>query len=87
MSLHFIGSFSHTLQLLNLRSRTGAEAMVFLTRGTTDMAMRSIYFASPGVHSFMGGVMKIDPQDFLSKLEGFALQGVAGMCTGCVNVL
>jgi hypothetical protein len=43
------------------------------------MSMQPTCFATPGVETFLEGVMKIDPQDLLSKLEGFAVQGIIGM--------
>jgi hypothetical protein len=65
-------------QLTNLRSRTGAETLLFITRGSTDVAMQPTCFATPGVENFLDGVMKMDVQDFLTKLEGFAVQGIVG---------
>jgi hypothetical protein len=43
------------------------------------MAIKPVVFATQGVETFMEGAMKIDMQDFLSKLEGFAIQGVVGV--------
>jgi hypothetical protein len=43
------------------------------------MAIKPMVFATQGVENFMEGAMKIDVQDFVSKLEGFAVQGVVGM--------
>ena len=67
------------LQLHKLRSRTGVEMMLFSTCGITNLSMRSIAFATEGVNNFMGGVMGIDTQDFLNKMEGFAIQGIKGI--------
>lgn len=50
--------------------------MLFVSRGTTDLPMRGVVFATPGVQNFLEGTMKIDPQDFLAKMEGFAVQGI-----------
>jgi hypothetical protein len=66
------------LQLTNLRSRTGVEAMLFLTRGSTDLPMRGIAFSTEGVEEFLETGLKMDTQDFISKLEGFAVRGVQG---------
>jgi len=52
--------------------------MLFVTRGSTDLAMQSTLFATPGVDNFLEGAIKIYSQDFIAKLEGFALQGVVG---------
>ncbi|KAG2148987.1 uncharacterized protein EDB93DRAFT_1249936 [Suillus bovinus] len=35
-------------------------------------------FATEGVNEFMGSVMNIDDQDLVSKMEGFAIQGMKG---------
>jgi hypothetical protein len=49
-----------------------------MTRGTTDLPLRAITFTTPGVNHFMDSVIGIDTQDFLSKMEGFAIQGIQG---------
>jgi hypothetical protein len=41
--------------------------------------MRGVAFATAGIEHFLEGVMKIDTQDFLGKMEGFAVQGVQGI--------
>ncbi|RDB19669.1 hypothetical protein Hypma_013284 [Hypsizygus marmoreus] len=65
-------------ELNNLKSRTGVETMLFTTRGTTDMPMNGIAFATEGVENFLEGTLKTDTQDFLGKMEGFAVAGVKG---------
>ncbi|KAG6875862.1 hypothetical protein C0992_001988 [Termitomyces sp. T32_za158] len=65
-------------ELHNLKSRTGVETMLFSTRGTTDLSMKGISFATSGVENFLEGTMKTDTQDFLGKMEGFAVAGVRG---------
>jgi hypothetical protein len=55
--------------------------MLFITRGTTDTSMKSVAFVTEGVENFLEGVMKTDTQHFLSKLEGFAIQGIKGLNT------
>jgi hypothetical protein len=62
-----------------LRSRTGAEAILYTTRGSTDLPLRGVAFATEGVDDFMASVMNIDNQDLISKMEGFAVQGMKGM--------
>jgi hypothetical protein len=52
--------------------------MLFATRGTTDMPMRGAVFSTSGVENFLEGVMRTDTQDFLGKMEGFAVQGIQG---------
>jgi hypothetical protein len=66
-------------QLNNLKSRTGAETMLFTTRGSTDLPLRGVTYATEGVDNFLEGAMKIDTQDFVGKMEGFAIQGVKGL--------
>ncbi|KAG1724775.1 hypothetical protein EDB19DRAFT_1834028 [Suillus lakei] len=68
-------------ELNSLNSRTGAEIMLYMTRGTTDLPLRAITFTIPGVNHFMDSVMGIDTQDFISKMEGFAIQGIKGEVT------
>jgi hypothetical protein len=53
--------------------------MLFTTRGTTDMPLTAVAFATDGVENFLEGALKTDTQDFLGKMEGFAVQGVRGM--------
>ncbi|KAF8228369.1 hypothetical protein L208DRAFT_1291848, partial [Tricholoma matsutake] len=54
------------------------ETMLFTMHSTTDMPMKGVAFATPGVKHFLDGVMKTDMQDFLGKMEGFAVQGIQG---------
>ncbi|KAI5994435.1 hypothetical protein EDD15DRAFT_2165994 [Pisolithus albus] len=78
-----INDITHTLkavenELHNLKSRTGVETVLYATRGTTDLPLRGVAFATDGIADFMGSVMGIDTQDLVSKLEGFAVQGIKG---------
>ncbi|KAF8123534.1 hypothetical protein EV363DRAFT_1074124, partial [Boletus edulis] len=68
----------HSTYLNNLKSRTGVEAILYATRGTTNLPLQGLAFATEGVLDFMGSVMKVDNPDFISKMEGFAVQGVKG---------
>ncbi|KAG2151061.1 uncharacterized protein EDB93DRAFT_1083771 [Suillus bovinus] len=65
-------------ELKNLRTRTGAESILYTTRGSMDLPLCGIAFATEGVHEFMGLVINIDDQDLVSKMEGFAVQGMKG---------
>ncbi|KAG1893993.1 uncharacterized protein F5891DRAFT_1131068 [Suillus fuscotomentosus] len=65
-------------ELKNLWTRTGAESILYTTHGSTDLPLRGIAFATEGVNEFMGSVMNIDNQDLVSKMEGFAVQGMKG---------
>lgn len=49
-----------------------------MARGSTDLPLRGVAFTTEGVDEFMGSVMNIDNQDFVSKMEGFAVQGMKG---------
>ena len=62
----------------NLRSCTGAEVVLYATRGATDLPMQGIAFSTEGVAQFLEHVLKIDTQDFLCKMEVFAVQGIRG---------
>ncbi|KAH7922388.1 hypothetical protein BV22DRAFT_1131496 [Leucogyrophana mollusca] len=78
-----VNDVTHTLksvekQLDNLKSRTGAESILFTTRGSTDLPLHGIAFTMPGVEDFMGTAMCIDAQHFIGKMEGFAVQGIKG---------
>ncbi|KAG1844313.1 hypothetical protein DFJ58DRAFT_731230 [Suillus subalutaceus] len=66
------------IELKSLQCRTGAESIFYTTRGSTDLPLRSIAFATEGVQDFMPSVMGVDNQDLLGKMEGFAVQGVKG---------
>lgn len=69
----------------NLKSRTGVETMLFLTRGSTDLPLRGVAFATKGVEDFLESALKTDEQDFIGKMEGFAIQGVKGSFFDFVN--
>ncbi|KAG2365336.1 hypothetical protein BDR07DRAFT_1481456 [Suillus spraguei] len=61
---------------LNLQMRTGAETILYMTCGSTDLPLHGISFATQGFHEFMSSVMNIDNPDLMSKMEGFAVQGM-----------
>ncbi|KAF8324835.1 hypothetical protein F5887DRAFT_838566, partial [Amanita rubescens] len=76
-----VNDASQTLEAIetmldNLCSRTGLEALLFATRGSLDMPLKGVTYATPGVEEFLQSTMKIDTTDFLAKMEGFALQGL-----------
>ena len=54
------------------------ELLIFATPGTSDMRMDSYSYATKGVDKFLEHSLKIDSQNFLCKMEGYALQGVYG---------
>jgi hypothetical protein len=66
------------LQLLNLRSCTAIEVLLFVTHGTTDLGLQGVSFATEGVERFLLDMQKVDPQDFMGHLEGYAIQGLKG---------
>jgi hypothetical protein len=66
-------------QFNNLKSRTGVETLLFTTRGSTNMPLQGISFSTSGVENFLEGALKTDTQDFLGRMEGFAIQGVKGI--------
>ncbi|KAG1718187.1 hypothetical protein EDB19DRAFT_1838510 [Suillus lakei] len=69
-------------ELNSLNSHTSAKIMLYMTHGTTDLPLCALTFTTPGVNHFMDSVMGIDTQDFISKMEGFAIQGIKGEVTG-----
>jgi hypothetical protein len=52
--------------------------MLYATCGSTDLPLCGIAFATEGVEEFMSSVMNINNQDLISKMEGFAVQGMKG---------
>ncbi|KAG1886378.1 uncharacterized protein F5891DRAFT_1201046 [Suillus fuscotomentosus] len=69
-------------ELNSLNCCTGAETILYTTRGSTDLLLRGVAFATKGVQHFMSSVMGIDNQDLVSKMEGFAVQGMKELITG-----
>ncbi|KAI0043337.1 hypothetical protein FA95DRAFT_1609455 [Auriscalpium vulgare] len=65
-------------ELHALRARTGLEAMLFLVRGNSTIQFNPIAFATPQLVDFIPQVLAMDPQDLLTRMEGFAVQGLAG---------
>lgn len=52
--------------------------MLFVLSGTTELPMWGIAFTTAGVENFPESTMKINMQDVLVKMEGFAVQGIKG---------
>ncbi|KAG1839894.1 hypothetical protein DFJ58DRAFT_627185, partial [Suillus subalutaceus] len=69
-------------ELIKLQCRTGVKSIVYSTRGSTDLALRGITFNTEGVDNFMESMMNIDSQDLMSKMEGYAMQGMQGKFFG-----
>lgn len=57
---------------------TGAQAMLFVTCGTSDFALLPSIFHTGHLEGFLGHVLKVDPQEIVTRMEGFALQGLTG---------
>ena len=55
------------------------ETMLFAVCDTTDVVLNSITFATAGVEDFMSTTMGVNQQDFIAKLEGYAIQGIKGI--------
>ncbi|KAG9310640.1 hypothetical protein JVU11DRAFT_9215 [Chiua virens] len=55
---------------------TGTEMMLFTVRGSTDLSLEGVTFTTPGMQEFITAMMGVDHQDFLAKMEGYALQGL-----------
>ncbi|KAG0706449.1 hypothetical protein DFH29DRAFT_798317 [Suillus ampliporus] len=65
-------------ELNSSRSQTGAEMILYTTRGSTDLPLHGVAFATQGVENFMESVMNIDNQDLVGKMEGFAMSRICG---------
>ena len=50
-----------------------------MTCGSTDVLLCGFAFVTKGINKFMEEVMNIDKQDLISKMEGFAIQGIKGL--------
>jgi len=58
---------------------------MFLTRGTTDLSLTGIAYCSSGMQNFQSEVYKIDEQDYINRMEGYALLGLKGMPSSVRN--
>jgi len=65
-------------QLQALHLRTGIEAVCHVVRGGSDFTFPPITFRTEGIASFLQQVYNIDEQDFVAKLEGYAVHGLRG---------
>jgi hypothetical protein len=52
--------------------------MFYATHGSTDLPLCGVIFTTDSVEEFMPSMMNIDNQDLISKMEGFAVQGMKG---------
>ncbi|KAI6038053.1 hypothetical protein EDC04DRAFT_2550303, partial [Pisolithus marmoratus] len=78
-----VNDITHTLggvknELCHLKSCTSVEAIFHVTHSTTDLPLCSIAFMTKGIEDFMWSVMGMEMQDVISKMEGFAVQGIKG---------
>ncbi|KAG1816410.1 uncharacterized protein BJ212DRAFT_1480862 [Suillus subaureus] len=73
-------------ELNSLRCWTGAETILYMTCGSTDLPLCGIAFATEGVQDFMESIMNLDNQDLISKMEGFAMSGMHEEATGDPDV-
>ncbi|KAI6045904.1 hypothetical protein EDC04DRAFT_2558879 [Pisolithus marmoratus] len=75
-----VNNIMETLKALtSLQYHMGAETMLYTTHGSTDLPLHRVAFATEGIENFMGTMMHIDNQDLVSKMEGFAIQGIKGV--------
>lgn len=58
---------------------TGVQCILFVTRGTSNFVLQGTYFTTEGIVDFIPKVLKLDPQDICSRMEGFALQDLKGL--------
>ena len=52
--------------------------ILLMTSGTTDLPLHGLSFATKVVSKFLEHGLKMDTQEFLCKMEGFAIQGIQG---------
>ena len=55
------------------------EMMLVAVRGASNQTTNSLSFAMEGVSEFLPAGLGIDWQDFASRMEGFAFNGIRGM--------
>jgi len=60
----------------SLKDRTSIKTIVFVYCGTTHLLLCGVSYGTEGVEHFVDSVLKIDNADFISKMEGFAIQGI-----------
>ncbi|KAF9234799.1 hypothetical protein BU15DRAFT_65425 [Melanogaster broomeanus] len=82
-----INDVTHTLKMVenkltSLHVRTSTETILFTTHGSMNLLLNGVAFATEGVEDFLGSVMHLNKQDLISKMEGYALQGVQEDITG-----
>ena len=65
-------------QLLNLKACTGTEHILLTTPGTTNLPLKPSAFNTAGVENFLENGLRVDPQDLLGRMEGYAVQGLKG---------
>ncbi|KAI6011007.1 hypothetical protein BKA83DRAFT_4132415 [Pisolithus microcarpus] len=52
-------------ELTSLQYHMGAETVLYMTHGSTDLPLRGVAFTTEGIENFMGTVMHIDNQDLV----------------------
>ncbi|KDQ48931.1 hypothetical protein JAAARDRAFT_144191 [Jaapia argillacea MUCL 33604] len=65
-------------ELVNLGLRTGVESMLVVVKGTTNMTTKPRMFTTERIENFLAGTLKIDPGEFVTRMEGCALGGLKG---------
>ncbi|KDQ49652.1 hypothetical protein JAAARDRAFT_143106 [Jaapia argillacea MUCL 33604] len=65
-------------ELVNLGLHTGIEAMLVVVKGSTNMTTKPRMFTTERIENFLAGTLKIDPGDFVTRMEGCALGGLKG---------
>ncbi|KAG2336019.1 hypothetical protein BDR05DRAFT_953652 [Suillus weaverae] len=67
---------SYLHKLNSLKCQTGTETILYTMCSSTELPLGGITFVMEGVDDFMVSVMNIDNQEFVTKMEGFALHGL-----------
>lgn len=69
------------IQINNLQSRSGIEAMLFVTHGSMDTPLNGTAFTMPSIKDFLLSVLELDKLEFLAWMDGYAIQGLKGTCS------
>ena len=55
--------------------------MLFVTCGSMDTPLNGTAFMTPSIEDFLLSVLKLDKLEFLAQMDGYAIQGLKGMCS------
>jgi hypothetical protein len=67
------------VQLADLEQRTGLQSLLVTARSSTDLPYHPHVFNTARTEDFLPSTMKIDTNDFTTRFEGHAIQGLDGV--------